>query len=116
MSFTVDPDAIRAFAQQMTEHVAVTQAARGYLHRHKDLARQSDIGLLSHPAAHSVAVEIGARHQEARAHAGRARAHRACGDLAGARAEYERAYALHTRLELPSADQIREELATILPP
>ncbi|GIF62237.1 hypothetical protein Ais01nite_02720 [Asanoa ishikariensis] len=69
----------------------------------------------SHAAALAIAVEIGARHQEARAHAGLGRAHHTCGELGQARMEYERAYSLYTDLDIPLADQIREDLGAISP-
>jgi DNA-binding SARP family transcriptional activator len=69
--------------------------------------------LVHHTDALHAATRTGARDQQARAHAGLARVHRANGDFTVARIHYEQAAEIYADIGLPAADQIRTELAEL---
>jgi hypothetical protein len=62
--------------------------------------------LAHHTDAHTMAVDIGARDQQARAH-------HTLGNPAGARESYRQALTLYTDLGVSQADQIRAHLAAL---
>jgi Flp pilus assembly protein TadD len=63
--------------------------------------------LTHHTAAHTIAVDIGDRDQQARAHTGLGHTHHTLGNSARARQQYQHALTLYTHLGMPDADQIR---------
>jgi DNA-binding SARP family transcriptional activator/tetratricopeptide (TPR) repeat protein len=69
--------------------------------------------LVHHTEALHTATHTGALDQQARAHAGLARAHRATGALTTARTHYDQAARIYTDIGLPAAAQIRAELAEL---
>ncbi|MBE1488377.1 AfsR/SARP family transcriptional regulator [Plantactinospora soyae] len=66
-----------------------------------------------HSTALTLASEIGDPYEQARAHAGLARAYRATGDLEGAATHCNSANALYLMLGVPEATECREELAIL---
>jgi tetratricopeptide (TPR) repeat protein len=69
--------------------------------------------LTHHTAAHTIAADIGIREQQARAHNGLGHAYHTLGDPALAREHYQHALTLYTDLDMPEAEQIRTQLASI---
>jgi DNA-binding SARP family transcriptional activator/tetratricopeptide (TPR) repeat protein len=63
-------------------------------------------------AAVNGAARTGEKYEQARAHDGLARAHRAAGDLSQARRHWHEALALYVTLGAPEADQVRAHLAS----
>jgi DNA-binding SARP family transcriptional activator/Tfp pilus assembly protein PilF len=74
------------------------------------LAGNAAGGLRWHVEALGIATQVGARDQEARAHAGIGHAHRMLGSLDEARSHYERAHATYTELGMPEAEEMRAHL------
>jgi hypothetical protein len=64
-------------------------------------------GRIQHADAPAVAVEIGNRYEQARAHDGIAIIDHATGDLGQARRHRQQALTLYTELDLPDADHLR---------
>jgi len=68
------------------------------------------VALAHHRDAHAIAVEIGDRERQARAHAGLGHAHRTLGDPARAREHFQQAVTLYAELGMPEADEVRAQL------
>jgi DNA-binding SARP family transcriptional activator/tetratricopeptide (TPR) repeat protein len=75
--------------------------------------RPAEARAVYHTAALTVAERAGALDQQARAHMGLARAHRATADLDIARAHYEQASAIYAELGMDEAGAVSTELATL---
>jgi tetratricopeptide (TPR) repeat protein len=76
------------------------------------IGRHTD-ALTYHTAAHTIAADIGDRFQQARAHTGLGHAHHTLSNPARARHHYQHALTLYTDLEMPDAEEIRAQLATM---
>jgi hypothetical protein len=66
-----------------------------------------------HTTADTIAADIGAHAQQARAHTGLGYAHHTLGDPTLAREHYPHALTLYTDLGMPEADEIRGRLVTL---
>ncbi|MFI2713948.1 tetratricopeptide repeat protein [Micromonospora sp. NPDC018662] len=77
------------------------------------LAGELADALRHHTAAHTIAVDIGAHQEHARAHAGLGHVHRALGAPTAARRHLQRAMILYTDLDMPEAEQILAHLGAL---
>ena len=66
-----------------------------------------------HGAALTLAVQIGDRYEQARAHNGLAHTHHATGDPSQARHHWQHALALYTNLGVPDADDVHAHLTAL---
>jgi tetratricopeptide (TPR) repeat protein len=77
------------------------------------LAGSTAEALRSHTEALGIAVQVGARDQQARAHAGIGHAHRALGDPDRAHTHYGHAYVIYTELEMPDAQEMLAHMSDV---
>jgi tetratricopeptide (TPR) repeat protein len=75
--------------------------------------RQPDQARAYHAAALTLASQIGARYEQARAHNGLALTHQADGDLDQARHHWRKALAAYTNLGVPDVEDVRTYLTAL---